>query len=113
MKENSYRQNYLKKLRVCECECFNFFFCEKYVFYMIHFSIKNKGDGIDVYIDGCRFLPDNTTITKLAIQLLWTKDNNIVKKSRYVLCFLIFFNEIIFCSPTHAATAKMRTQNRR
>mmetsp|Transcript_22582 Transcript_22582/g.19588 ORF Transcript_22582/g.19588 Transcript_22582/m.19588 type:complete len:116 (-) Transcript_22582:1561-1908(-) len=29
-----------------------------------------KGNGIDVYIDGCRFLPDNTTVTKIEIAVL-------------------------------------------
>lgn len=29
-----------------------------------------KGDGFDVYIDGARTMPDNTTVTKVVVILL-------------------------------------------
>jgi len=28
----------------------------------------NKGHGIDFYVDGARFLPDNVTVTKVALK---------------------------------------------
>lgn len=31
-------------------------------------KLFKKGDGIDVYVDGARFLPDNTTCTKLVVK---------------------------------------------
>lgn len=30
----------------------------------------DKGSGIDVYIDGCRFLPDNVTVTKIIVRVV-------------------------------------------
>eukprot|EP01083_Nonionella_stella_P028698 79072_1 len=34
-------------------------------------NIFEDGDGVDLYVDGARFLPSNTSITKLYVQLMW------------------------------------------
>lgn len=38
----------------------------------------NKGSGIDVYIDGCRFLPDNATVTKIIVRFLNSELTDVV-----------------------------------
>ena len=39
------------------------------------------GDGIDLYIDSARFLPDNVTITKCYVQLIYYTDSNTIQKA--------------------------------
>lgn len=39
-----------------------------------------KGMGVDFYIDGCRFLPDNVTIVKIAVQIV-NIDFDIIKSA--------------------------------
>lgn len=38
----------------------------------------DKGSGIDIYIDGCRFLPDNVTVTKIIVRVIDSEFNDFV-----------------------------------
>ena len=37
----------------------------------------DKGMGVDLYIDGCRFLPNNVSITKIAVEIVDSDFNHI------------------------------------